>query len=201
MTMRSIAMVCLALAAGQTIGHAQHQHDADTKRSTGEYSIRKADYAAPPVQLVDQGGRTVRVDELLQGDRPVLLQFIFTTCATICPVMGATFSSAQADLVAAHPDTLLVSISIDPEYDTPTRMQAFGQRLRAGKQWRFLTGDAGDIRRTMKAFDVLYAGDNKMYHQFNTFLRVPGKKGWLRMNGMPGAGALVAEYRTLLGNR
>ncbi len=196
---RAAALALLgAVAAGTADGHPQHRPAGAGTEAAADYRVRTARYQAPAVELVDASGRAVRLERLLGGERPVLLQFIFTTCTTICPIMSATFASAQAQLVAAHPDTLLVSISIDPEHDTPARLRAFGERLGAGERWRFLTGRAGDIRRTMRAFDVLYAGDNKMYHQFNTFMRVPGREGWTRIDGTPGTADLVAEYRALL---
>jgi len=177
--------------AGMARDHSRH-------RAAADFRVRPARYQTPVVGLLETDGSVVRLDELLDGGRPVLMQFVFTTCTTICPIMSATFASAQSQLLDVHPDTLLVSISIDPEHDTPARMREYGERLGAGEQWHFLTGSAADIRRTMRAFDVLYAGDNKMYHQFNTFIRVPGREGWVRVDGSPSTAELVAEYRARL---
>src|SRR5215472_506696 len=88
------------------------------------YTRSAADYHPPDVTLVDQAGKRVRLaDELAAGD-PVLLQFVFTTCSTICPVLSGTFAAVQETLPRAR----LLSISIDPEVDTPARLAEYARR-------------------------------------------------------------------------
>ena len=72
-------------------------------------------YSVPHVKLLDQSGAGIELTELLEGSQPVALNFIFTTCTTICPVMAATFSKLQRELGDDVGDLRLVSISIDPE--------------------------------------------------------------------------------------
>ena len=62
--------------------------------------------------------------------------FIFTRCAGQCPLI----TSRMAALQTALPELELVSISVDPVYDTPERLTAYAARAGAGERWRFLTG-------------------------------------------------------------
>ena len=78
----------------------------------------------PDTMLLDQNGRAVRFKSDVLWEKTVAIQFIFTTCRAICPVMGAAFASLQDRLGARlGNDISLVSISIDPVTDTPTRMK------------------------------------------------------------------------------
>lgn len=157
---------------------------------SGDRYVRTvADYSVPDVTLVEMDGQRVPLATAL-GQGPVLLQFIFTTCPTVCPILSETFAGAQDQL----PDARLVSISIDPEHDTPARLREYARRFRAGPQWQFLTGSLDDVVAVQKAFGV-YRSD-KMQHEPATFLRAaPGP--WVRLTGEVGADDLVAELRRL----
>jgi protein SCO1/2 len=162
------------------------------------YSRCLAHYDMPDVALVGANGDSVKLRALLSEPRPVLVQFIFTSCSTICPMMAATFSTAQAGLTKAHPGYRLVSISIDPEYDTPERLKDFAERFKAGPDWLFLTGTERDVAQVLRAFDAYYPGNNKMYHRPYTFLRAAPERPWVRLDGLLSATELVAEYRRAL---
>jgi protein SCO1/2 len=132
----------------------------------------------------------VKLDALLAAPRPVLLQFVFTSCTTVCPILSATFSSVQDGL---GPGVRLVSISIDPEYDTPARLAAYAARFRARPQWTFLTGSANNIAVVERSFDVETNG--KMNHLPVTFLRAAPGQPWVRIEGLTSASELLTEYR------
>lgn len=156
------------------------------------------DYAAPDVTLRDQNGRKVNVAALLDQDRPVLLNFIFTSCATICPVQSATFGQVQPDLVKISPDYLMVSVSIDPEYDTPARLREFAKLHDANDNWVMLTGQFDDVFKVVYAFDAVFKGENKMYHRPLTFLHAKPGEPWVRLEALLSAEELVDEYRKLV---
>ena len=76
--------------------HHPHQHHAMPSEQDG-YVRSQGVYTVPDVQLVDADGAGVPLrSELADPDRPVILNFIFTTCGAICPVMSATFPSREA---------------------------------------------------------------------------------------------------------
>ncbi|RDD63055.1 SCO family protein [Ferruginivarius sediminum] len=163
-----------------------------------DYQRTERVYEIPEATLRNRFDEDVRLDKLLAQDRPVLMQFIFTSCATICPVMSATFAQAQGDLVEQDSDTQLISISIDPEYDTPERLREYAKRQAAGDNWTFLTGEFDTIFRVVRAFDAIFESDNKMYHEPYTYLRAAPGEPWLRINGLVSVKTLLEEYRTVL---
>jgi protein SCO1/2 len=127
---------------------------------------------------------------------PLLLQFIFTTCPTVCPALSALFATTLRQIEVDAAPLRMVSISIDPEHDTPERLRAYAQRLKAGPQWRFLTGRRADIEAVQKAFDAYQS--NKMQHEPLTYLRASPQAPWLRLDGFMSASDLIAEYRQVV---
>ncbi|WP_300548213.1 SCO family protein [Roseovarius sp.] len=163
-----------------------------------QYKRTLNDYPMSDVILRDSHARKVNFAELMQYDGPVLLNFIFTSCATICPVMSATFGQTQDDLVAIDPGYLMVSISIDPEYDTPRRLRDYAKLHDARENWVLLTGQFDDIFTVVRDFDAVYKGENKMYHRPLTFLRKAKGAPWLRLEGLLSSEELANEYASLL---
>jgi protein SCO1/2 len=155
-----------------------------------------AAYPVPDLRLLDQESHATKLSDVLRQDgRPVALNFVFTTCNTICPVMTATFAKLHDELGAQAADLRFVSITIDPEHDTPAVLQRYADRYAAGTDWRFLTGTVEEIVAVQKAFDA-YAG-SKMNHKPLTFLRAPGSRDWVRIDGFASAAELAAEVRSL----
>jgi protein SCO1 len=157
---------------------------AHTSRSIVEFSV-------PDVRLVRDDGKAVGLREELDGRRSVVLSFIYTGCTTICPVTSATFAQLQRRLGAGISKVQLVSISIDPDQDTPDRLAAYAKQFRAGPGWRFYTGTAGASVEVQRAFDA-YDGD-KMRHEPDSYVRRAGSQSWVRLHGFASADELLAE--------
>jgi protein SCO1 len=164
--------------------------------SRSSYSRTLAGYVAPDVMLVADDNQAVNFAELLETDRPVMLNFIFTTCTTICPVLSASFEQVQSLLGEEAADVMMISITIDPEYDTPQKLADYSRRFSAGSQWKFLTGQINDVISVEKAFDI-YRG-SKTNHEPVTFLRSAGSVQWLRIEGFANASEIVAEYKQIM---
>ncbi len=95
----------------------------------------------PNHPVVAQDGKTFNFyDDLIQ-DRIAVVSFIYTSCSEICPVATARLSQLQ-DKLAEHMgrDVFFYSITVDPETDTPQRMQDYAKTFAAGPGWLFLTG-------------------------------------------------------------
>jgi protein SCO1/2 len=159
-------------------------------------AVSRAPYAVPDVTLVDETGHRVPLAALLSSREPVALNFIFTTCTTICPVMTATFAQMRRELGDEAGRVRLVSISIDPEQDRPEVLRRYAERYGAGAGWTFLTGDAADVERVLRAFGA-YAG-SKMNHRPLTLLKDPRQPDWVRIEGLASGGALAHEVKTRL---
>lgn len=186
-------MVALSAAAQQAADpHAAHRAMMNKPR----YAVSTKDYDLPDVMLIDADGTTMSLDSILNADEPVAVNFIFTTCTTICPVMTATFAQMQRKLGDDAERVRLVSISIDPEYDRPDVLKAYAEQFRAGGNWTFLTGDSGDIENVLRSFDV-YAG-SKMNHKPVYLLKRPDEASWARIEGLAGADSLAQEVTARL---
>jgi protein SCO1 len=162
----------------------------------GHYTSTVESYKVPDLKMVDEHGKPVLLPALLTGDAPVMLNFIFTTCTTLCPVMSATFQNIQAKLGSHRKDVRLVSVSIDPENDTPARLTEYAARFKAGPQWTFLTGTMQQSVDVQMAFGI-FAGE-KMNHTPVTFIRAKGAgKRWVRIDGLASADQVIKEYDKL----
>lgn len=150
----------------------------------GEKAYKRSveQYVVPDVVLVDQNGAKVRLKGFLQTDKPVVLDFIFGTCTTICPILSAGYVNLQHKLGPDSQAVRLVSISIDPEHDTPRVLKEYLRRYHAKQGWDFLTGSREDIDKVMMAFGA-YVQD-KMSHYPLTLIRSPQDGTWIRLFGL-----------------
>lgn len=146
----------------------------------------------PDVTLVNQDGARIELRKLLSWDGPVLVDFVFTTCTTICPVLSVNFANFQETIIRESGKARLVSISLDPEFDSPKELKAYMQRFHAKPGWEFLTGSRNDIDRVLKAFKVYTR--NKMDHPPVTLLKSPSDSRWVRIYGLIGTNKLLVEY-------
>ena len=173
--------------------HAQHRlmalQNTDTIYSAHDYQI-------PKISLIDMNYQAVSLPDAFVSDKPVVVNFIYTSCTTICPILSATFSQIQRELGADSSGLRMISISIDPEQDSPEKLQGYARRFKSSANWHFLTGDIDDIVNIQKALDA-YRGD-KMNHIPLTFLYSANAETWIRMEGFPSTAEIVAEYRQLL---
>ena len=174
--------------------HAHHRH---MMKST-TYSRSEHDYQLPDLELVNMAAEKTRLLDEVNPGKPVMVNFIFTTCTTICPVMSATFAQVQSELGTDSDALRMISFSIDPEQDTPERLREYAGRFNAGPQWQFLTGSLADSVAVQKAFDV-YRG-NKMNHEPTTLMKAADSDTWVRIDGLAKAADIVAEYHRLLGH-
>jgi len=112
----------------------------------------------PDVELIDQEGRSVRFRSDLVAGRTVAVQFFFTDCQGICPLSTAKMLALQSDLgPRLGRDVFLLSVTLDPEHDTPEVLKAHADRLGARAGWTFLTGAKADIetlRRRLGVYDL-----------------------------------------------
>ena len=164
--------------------------------AAAKYKRTVKKYQVPDVTLVNQNGERMHLKSLLEGDKPIILDFIYGTCTTICPVLSIGFSHFQKKLGPDADKVLLVSISIDPDNDTPAVMKEYLARYNARDGWYYLSGKREDVIQVMKAFDAYVI--NKMNHFPLTILHAPGDKNWIRITEMLGTSDLMREYDLLM---
>ena len=157
-----------------------------------EYRRTIEHYTVPDVALVNQNGHKVHLKTYLQSNNPVVVEFIFGTCTTICPILSAGYANLQQKLGAGVRNVKLVSISIDPEHDTPNVMKEYLKRYRAKPGWDFLTGSRSDIDKVMYAFNAYIP--NKMSHFPLTLFRSPSDGSWIRVFGLMSSSEFLNEF-------
>lgn len=191
-----VVLLILLTSAGPTL--ADQTHGEYLQGSGQAYSRTESNYAIPNISLRDQHENKVQLQALLDEQNPVVLQFIFTSCETVCPMLTAMTSQAQTQLRELDSSTRIISISIDPDHDTPSRLSQYAKQFSCRGDWYFLTGEAADVRRILRAFQAMYTGDNKMNHKPYTFMRAADTDTWIRLIGLMGASSMVAEYRGIV---
>lgn len=173
--------------------HAAHHHMMASSAAT-EVRRATATYSVPHLPMVRADGARVYLDTELNDGRPVVLNFVFTTCTTICPMTSKIFSMLQTKLIDNRSKVHLVSISIDPEQDTPARLRAYAARFGAGPDWQHYTGTLQASAEAQRTFGV-YQGD-KVNHQPVTLVRPAGSKQWVRLDGFATADDMLGELRS-----
>lgn len=170
--------------------HAQHKamvkNTESFKRSTQNYNL-------PDLKLLKKNGEKISVSELFDKDKTVMVNFIFTTCNTICPIMSGTFSQVDKELDKLDQNFELISISIDPEFDTPRELQRYAKVINASEKWKFITGSREAIVQLQTAFGI-YRG-SKMNHEPITLIRKPNSQDWIRIDGFASAKALIQQVQ------
>ena len=119
--------------------------------------LRRGD-AVPSLSLVDQDGRTITEADLL--GHATLVTFIFTRCPVpeFCPLVASRFTQVQAALASDRSlprSARLLSVTIDPAFDTPAVLKSYAQAIGANpERWRFAGGDPDHVMRLARAFSV-----------------------------------------------
>ena len=144
----------------------------------------------PDLELLDQNGRKIHFyTDLIKG-QTVAINFIFTTCTTICPPLGATFARVQKELGdKAGRDVRFISISVDPATDTPERLKAWGAKFHAGDGWTFVTGDKPDVDELLRALGASSA--RREDHSPTVLIGNDAIGAWTRTYGLTKSSQLV----------
>lgn len=109
---------------------------------------------APPFTLTAQDGRRLSLDEL--RGKIVVVTFIYTSCPDACPLLTAKMAALQNDLGRLFgPEVFFVSISVDPERDTPEVLTRYAQAHGANLDgWAFVTGTPDEIRTVTRQYGI-----------------------------------------------
>jgi cytochrome oxidase Cu insertion factor (SCO1/SenC/PrrC family) len=143
----------------------------------------------PDGRVYDQDGTPLNFyTDLIKG-RTVAINFIFTTCTGICPPMTATLRRVQQNLPTRSPAIQLISVTVDPETDTPPRLREFAAKFHAGPGWTFVTGERADIDSILRALGVAVA--NKNDHTPMILIGNEQAHYWTRVYGLSSPTVLV----------
>lgn len=175
----SSALCVLLLSVSVFSQH--HQHDQKPAEPV------KTTMSIPDAEVLDQDGRKVHFYTDLVKGKTVAINFIFTTCTTICPPMGATFARVQKEL--QNRDVHFISISVDPVTDTPERLKAWRAKFKAGPGWTLVTGDKQNIDELLQALAASTA--RREDHSPTTIIGNDALGQWTRAFGLAQPSQLV----------
>jgi len=194
--------IVFALLFLSTVALAQEHdaHKAHRQMMQQETAATFAEIALPDAMLVTQNGDEVRlVDDVIDG-RIVVVDFVYTTCTTVCPVLSATFRQVQQKLGArVGEDIVMVSVSVDPQRDTPARMKSYAARLGASDGWVWLTGDKRNVKDVLEAFGAYTP--NFADHPSMILVGDGASGQWTRFLGFPAADQIVNKVEEFAANR
>jgi protein SCO1/2 len=164
-------------------------------------SESKQDYLSlPDTELVTQYGEHRRFNSEIVDGRIVVIDFIYTTCTTVCPVLSATLRQVQRQLEKrGGSEVLLVSITVDPVRDTPARLKAYADKFHVGDNWLWLTGDKQAVDGVLKQLGAY--SPNYTDHPSMVLVGDAAKGDWARYLGFPSADQIITKVEELTTER
>jgi cytochrome oxidase Cu insertion factor (SCO1/SenC/PrrC family) len=144
----------------------------------------------PDTIVSNQHGQKLNFYSDLVKGKTVAINFIFTTCTTVCPPLTATFRKVQQELgERVGRDIELISVSVDPTTDVPERLKEFGGKFKAAPGWTFVTGSQPEINELLKALGAAVADKND--HTPMILIGNAAANYWTRTYGLAPASTLV----------
>lgn len=181
---------------GESRAHEQHEHH-QMAAQPAPVARTEVNYQIPDVTVVREDGKKVSFLKELDDGRPVMVNFIYASCSAICPVLSHVFAKVQTKLGDEAKKVHMVSVSIDPENDTPAKLREYARKFKAGPQWTHYTGTLEASIAIQKAFDA-YRGD-KMNHTPLTLIRGAPGKPWVRLDGFASPDVVLKELHDQAG--
>jgi protein SCO1 len=186
--------ICIFLTptTGATAHDAQHANTA--QRSELRMPVRN-------FSLTDQSGRQFRLDSI--HGKVILIDFAYTTCTDVCPLMTAAMRTVQTNLSATERKTVyLLTVTTDPEVDVPKVLAAYARRYHADlSNWAFLTGDESALRQVWNNFRVKVDRKARGLVDHTALTAVIDQSGAMRFayhGAAPDPKLIVQDIRSLL---
>ena len=200
----SLAVALLLLVPVRSLGgegeHCPHHAKGAATSAPASPAPSSSGVRLVDAGLLDQDGTPVRLGGEVIGDRLVVMDFVFTTCTTVCPVLSAIFARVQGRLGdRLGKEVRLVSISVDPTRDTPARLKAYSASHRAKPGWTWLTGSQENVQQVLVglgAYTPNYANHTPM-----VLIGDPRTGTWVRLNGFPSEEQILAKVDELAAAR
>jgi protein SCO1/2 len=145
------------------------------REARGDYPAANGNDCLPAVSLIDQHGATVSLASL--KGKPVLIDFVYTSCASTCPLLTEKMAAIAHQLgPALGADVTIVSITLDPEHDRPAELAKYAKSHDADENgWIFLTGTPAQIDQVLAQFKLRRTreSDGTITHSIEAFLLGP----------------------------
>ncbi len=176
MMARALPSVLVATIGLGTLWHATDEGKAFTSEAARRLDVVRAPRPIPTLQLEDMSGQLMPL--LPQGDEVVLVEFIYTVCGDICQVAAADFAEIRDNLELREVSVRMISVSFDPERDTPEQMAIYGEAHEAdGNMWTVARPASEDLPLLLELFDVTVIPDEWGGFQHNAAIHVIDSEG------------------------
>lgn len=177
--------------AGHAVDHSQHMQQMAGAQKSAAAQVKYGDAV-----LSDQHGKKRKLKSEVFGDKLVVIDFAYTNCTTICPVLTALMVKVQDALGARQgSEVVLVTITVDPARDTPAHLKEYAAKYGVKGGWTWLTGPTGTVNETLKGFGA-YAV-NFEDHPPMVLVGDPVSGEWTRFFGFSDPAAIVARVDEL----
>ena len=194
---RNIVVVAIIVFGGSLSVAAQTNNPPRPEQAAAESPARK--YFTDVVLLNQNGERMRLYSDLLQG-KVVIINSFFATCQGSCLPMNRNLEKVQ-EALGDHvgKDVFIISISVDPEVDTPASLKEFAKKLHARPGWYFLTGDRQSVDFALNKLGQYV--NNKQDH-LNIFIIGNERTGlWKKAFGLARSDELVKVVESVLNDQ
>lgn len=114
--------------------------------------------------LIDQDGLRVRLYEDLMAGHVIVVNAFYTGCRAACPQVMGTLADLRGQLAIDGLAARFISITVDPEHDTPDRLALYARAMGADADWRMLSGDPATVRVALHKFGLDTKPDDPADH-------------------------------------
>lgn len=134
----------------------------------------------PDIEVVNQNGRHVRFNSQVVDGRIAIVTGFFTNCSSMCPFTQEKLAQVARLLgPKLGKDVVIVSVSVDPENDTPARMKDWGQKFHIGPGWTLLSGNRAEVDTLLKSLGLFV--ELRQRHQ-SALMIGNAASGWVRIS-------------------
>lgn len=185
-----------AVRADDNAGADPHAaHHAAMQNSSGS-TTPGASISIPDATLVNQRNQPLNLRDDVVGDHIVVMDFVYTNCTTVCPVLSAVLMQVEDEVRSLiGTEVVLASLTVDPLRDTPRQLADYSAKFGASEAWHWLTSDKAtmdDVLRQLGAYTANFEDHPSM------ILVGDGRTGeWSRFVGFPSPASIVEKIHEL----
>ena len=149
-----LILLCLVMLSDSVMGQSATRKKAvrqpPRRQVVDSKAEEKPQFVVPDVAVLDQNGRKLNFYTDLVKGRKVIVNFVYTTCKGVCPMSGEHFARLQAKLGARlGQDVFMISVTTDPEVDSPARLKAWSDKYHPAPGWKLVTGSKDEITKLL----------------------------------------------------
>jgi len=171
-------------------GEHDHHHHHPVAAQAAEPAWEEAAVTVPDLTVIDQDNRKRRLYADLVKGKTVAINFMYTSCTTVCLPLTATLTQVRKDLKARGlGDVQVVSITVDPQTDTPKVLKSYARKFDTGAGWSFVTATPAEIRSIQAAFGVPQVSREE--HTPIVFVTNEPTGKWTRVYGLASARSIA----------